>query len=594
MVNVIMERLDLNGRTSGKMKVHCPLCRDRRKDKKDKSVSVDLDKGVAYCHYCETTFYRRPEAGGKVPLPSIHADRQAPTTSPLRGTPPRAGGESKIDASQFAMPLIQKHADWLLKERAISRETLELMGVGSKEEWMPQTGKKEWCICFNYYEEGKLVNTKYRDLAKNFKMVAGAEVIPYNIDGIKGTPECIITEGEIDALSFAEIGRTDVISVPTGANVNLSWLDRFMETHFANKQVIYIAVDTDRKGQELKKELVRRLGTGRCRVVEYPQDCKDANELLVWHGEDALNLYLVEAREIPLEGVFTIKDAGTDLRALFEKGMERGAETGWENFDKYCTLELGRLLVTTGIPGAGKSEFVDELVMRLNIRHGWKAAFFSPENMPLAYHLRKLMEKATGARFKEGYMTEAMYTTAENYLAENYSFILPKEDFRVENILQTAEELVRRKGIKILSIDPFNRFEHQIPTGQTETQYISAILDKFTNFAVRNNCLVILVAHPRKMYKEPGSRKEPVPTLYDINGSAAFYNKCDFGLTVDRDYEAGATIIHIRKVKFRHLGEKGEATFMYNTINGRYAPCEIDEQTGKAWKGEFDNEVWEH
>ncbi len=52
-----MHRLDLNGRRGGKTKVHCPLCREKRKDKRDKSVSVDLDKGIGYCHYCGEVFY---------------------------------------------------------------------------------------------------------------------------------------------------------------------------------------------------------------------------------------------------------------------------------------------------------------------------------------------------------------------------------------------------------------------------------------------------------------------------------------------------------------------------------------------------------
>jgi twinkle protein len=103
---------------------------------------------------------------------------------------------------------------------------------------------------------------------------------------------------------------------------------------------------------------------------------------------------------------------------------------------------------------------------------------------------------------------------------------------------------------------------------------------------------VVLVAHPKKMYKDPGSMREPVPTLYDINGSAAFFNKCDFGITVERDYIALATKIHILKVKFRHLGEKGEALFTYNTTNGRYVPCEIDQYTGKACNAMFDNAGW--
>ena len=121
-----------------------------------------------------------------------------------------------------------EHAEWFARERGISAETLEKMRVGSKQEWLPQTGGTEWCICFNYYEQGEWVNTKFRNLRKNFKMIAGAKVIPYNIDGIYGCEECFITEGEIDALSLVEVGITNVISVPSGANRNLGWMDRFM------------------------------------------------------------------------------------------------------------------------------------------------------------------------------------------------------------------------------------------------------------------------------------------------------------------------------------------------------------------------------
>ena len=152
--------------------------------------------------------------------------------------------------------------------------------------------------------------------------------------------------------------------------------------------------------------------------------------------------------------------------------------------------------------------------------------------------------------------------------------------------------MVRKQGVKVLSLDPFNRFEHQIPNGQTETQYISAVLDKFSNFALRNHCLVIITAHPRKMNKAIGQLKEPVPTLYDINGSAAFYNKCDFGLVVERDDVNKLVRIHVQKVKFKHLGEKGVATYEYNTDNGRLAPCEVDKHTQRACNVERDNEEW--
>ncbi|MBP1613192.1 MAG: family ATPase [Bacteroidetes bacterium] len=571
--------IETNGRTSGRIKTFCPKCHDSRKNKRDKSLSVDITTGLFNCHYC----------GWK----GTAAERPAVDDHSFAAVPDHFRRPT-FDVSDTTLP--EKEARWFVETRRIPQSVLKAMGVTARLEMMPQTGHKEHCVCFNYFERGELINTKFRDGAKNFKMVAGAELIPYNIDGIRGTAECIITEGEIDALSFAAIGRTDVVSVPSGANRNLTWLDRFVESHFEDKVVIYIAVDNDLKGLELRAELIRRLGAERCRVVSYGPECKDANEHLVKYGVESLRIALRQAPEIPLEGVFTADDVQEDLRTLFENGLERGADTGLENFDRCCTFELKRLCVITGVPGSGKSEFADELVLRLCLRHEWRVAYFSPENMPLPYHLRKLSEKLTGCHFKQGFMAESLYQRSVRFLNDNVASILPEDDYTAANILSKARQLVRRRGIRILVIDPFNRLEHQIPAGQTETQYISSFIDQLSNFAQRNDCLVILVAHPRKMNREPGSKKDPVPTLYDINGSAAFVNKCDFGLVIERDRDAGLTRIHVSKVKFRHLGDNGDPTFIYNTVNGRYTPCEENPDAGiesqRITDVKFDNASW--
>lgn len=68
----------------------------------------------------------------------------------------------------------------------------------------------------------------------------------------------------------------------------------------------------------------------------------------------------------------------------------------------------------------------------------------------------------------------------------------------------------------------------------------------------------------------------PRPEMYDINGSADFYNKADFGVVVERDDAAGVVRIHVEKVKFKHLGRPGEAQFVYDPVSGRYLPCEED------------------
>ena len=138
-----------------------------------------------------------------------------------------------------------------------------------------------------------------------------------------------------------------------------------------------------------------------------------------------------------------------------------------------------------------------------------------------------------------------------------------------ENILEKAKYLVKKRGIKVLVIDPYNKIEHTKNRGESETEYISRFLDKLSTFAKTYSVLVVLVAHPTKMKKELTGKYE-VPSLYDISGSANFYNKCDYGLSIYRNFDENTTDVYVLKVKFKHLGEGGKVTKKYNYRNGRY------------------------
>ena len=581
--------IETGTRHGGKIKTYCPQCRNTRRNKRDKSLYVDLDEGIFRCFHCDwkgvvpddNDQWKEKKPYRPVPIvPVPQAAEVLSAGSNFANKEPHAGQAPQ----PFALPKGHKllceagkedadvafWLEWLRTARGISAAVAQQMHLTTARVHIAQSGKTESCICFNYLYNGEVVNTKYRTADKAFKLNAGARLIPYNIDGIAHAEQCIIVEGEPDALACFTAGRTEVISVPGGANKNLTWLDPFMKSHFDNKKIIYLAVDNDPVGIELRNELLRRLGKERCRVVAFPDDCKDANDVLLKHGAQALCDAIDRAPQIPLEGVYTASDVSEDLRTLFLKGPTPGADTGLEELDKCITFETGRLCVITGIPGCGKSEFVDEMVLRLCLKHSWMPAFFSPENMPMSYHLRKLCEKLSGKYFKPGCMNDELYDRVLGYLDRNVCHIMPQDDFTVDNILQKAAELVNRRGIRVLVLDPFNRMEHQHPEGMSETQYISSFLDKLSNFALRYNCLVILVPHPRKMNRDANGRM-PVPTLYDINGSAAFFNKCDFGLVIER--EPDVVRVHVQKVKFRQLGTPGVVPFVYNTINGRYTPC---------------------
>lgn len=541
---------------SGNKKVFCPQCHNERRDKRDKSLSINLATGEFLCHYCGFSGCAAEKESWERPWHNF---------APIRKQKP----VYKKPQPRPTVPMSAKALAWF-KSRGISEQTLLTLKVTEGQEWMPQKQGQANTVQFNYFRDGELVNTKFRTGDKCFKLVSGAELLPYNIDAIKESRECIITEGEMDALSFYECGRHDVISVPNGANANLDYLDDYIEDYFDNKEVIYIASDTDTKGVLLKDELVRRFGAERCRVLEYGEGCKDANEHLIKFGRQSLLDCIAAAPEIKLEGIFTVSDFEQSLDALFENGMQKGVTIGHENFDRLCSFETKRLCVVTGIPQSGKSEFIDEILERLNIRYGWRVAVFSPENAPLAYHASKLIEKFTGKKFDKQHLSFGEYKQVKEHLEQNFYFISPSENFRLDTILDRAKYLVRRRGIKILVIDPYNRLESE-QGGRNETQYISEQLDKLTTFAQLNDVLIILMAHPTKQPRNKDGVIE-APTLYDISGSANFFNKTDFGLVVHRNRTDNTVEVHVQKVKFRHLGECGTALFKYNLNNGRYVP----------------------
>lgn len=567
-----------------KFRIPCTECDSLRTHHGDKSMKVDMTEKYAHCFHCGYhACWKGPEDYNNLP-----ADTRLPQQPPVYLRPVYIPEDRPTR-------LGEKLARYLIEERCIPLIVLITMKISEKMEWMPQTRREERCMCFDYFEQGKLINTKFRDGAKHFKLISGAELIPWNIDAILGTETAYITEGEMDAMSLMAAGYKEVISVPNGAGGrSLTWLDRFVESHFEEKKHIILALDTDKQGIELKNELVRRLGADRCRIVKWGPECKDANEHLLRYGIESLRIAIEQAEEIPLEGVFTALDLRSEMLDLYENGMPKGIDSGLQNLDKVTRLETNRTLVISGTPGSGKSEFVDEMMVRYMLRHDWRVAYFSPENRPVSYHVRKILMKLTGKRFDKNILKLEALLQALEYLGSHAYFILPKQDFSVDAILERIASLVRRHGINVAVIDPFNCLEHAFMSGETETQYINRLFDKLNHFAMHHNILLVIVAHPTKMRRDPGTGNFPVPTLYDIAGSAAFYNKSDFGMIVERNKKTLQTVIHVDKVRWNHLGDTGEAFFRYNDFNGRFVPMQGEERPeGPAQpEPEWDNTNW--
>jgi len=550
---------------AGKSQGVCPLCSADRKpeNKKAKCASYDWERGLGTCHNCDTSFqlhtYQRKGASEKVYTRPTH---EVAITIP----------DSKV-------------VDWFA-DRGISKQTLQDLQVTEGPEFMPQTGKSENTIQFNYFIGDQLINVKYRDGRKNFKLYKGAEKIFYNINSIVGYDSAIIVEGEMDVLAMHEAGIKNVISVPNGATLNsnnLDYLDNCID-YFEDKDKVILAVDADEPGQALKQEFIRRLGAEVCHLVDF-EDCKDANDYLIKYGKDRLKSVIEGAKPVPLEGVSTLKDIEDELKDFVQNGFKPGFQIGIENFDKIFSTYTSQFITVTGIPSSGKSDFVDQMCVGYNKNYGWKTAFASPENQPTFLHAHKLMRKVWQDMPSAEDIDGDKWNQVADHVNDNFFFI-DMDKYSLEAVLRKGAELVKRKGIKCLVIDPFNKVRDVNANSDDVNRYTLEYLQKIEVFAKKFDVLVIVVAHPTKMYKDKDGKIEE-PTMYNIKGGGEWYDASYHGLLVHRDYEAKTVKAKVLKVKFQNLGENGaEAHFKWEYRSGSFLPiaADLEENQAMPWE----------
>jgi twinkle protein len=553
---------DIPVKSGGENAMPCPECGPKRKpeNRKKKSFSWNEAKKTGFCNNCQARFIE-----------------YKPFTQTKEYKVPERKNDTKLTDKALAY----------IEGRMIGKETISSLGVYSDMEFMPQINKEVEVICFPYIREGKLINIKFRGPQKSFKMVKDAELIFFNLDSLIDLNECIIVEGEFDCMAFVHSGRKNCISVPNGAGAkNLEYIDSCVDL-FDRMTTVYLAVDNDQAGIGLREELIRRIGSEKCKIVSF-KDCKDANEYMLEYGPSELYNLIDQARPLPINGEIIIDDQYDSFYDLFLNGLQPGAKIEFSDIDNLITWERGRMAVVTGIPGHGKSELIDFIVTRLNVLHGWKVGYFSPENYPVKNHFAKVTEKLIGKTFSLKYMNQHEFDMSFSYVRDNFFWIYPEDDMSFDNIISGARQLIKRRGINVFVLDPWNKIEHCRERGESETEYISRVLDKISQFCKTNNCLFIICAHPRKMEKEKNEMKYKIPSMYDINGSANFYNKCDYGISVYRDYENKLIEVHVQKVKFKHLGDGGACKINYNYTNGRFESMlrSIDDWDYKAWIGD--------
>lgn len=531
--------IDTKGQFSGLIKTKCPKCSSTRKKQNDPCLSVNIDTGLYKCHNCQWS--------------GLAAARQYNVPEPRK-----EGPDGRIQA--------------YFSGRGILPKTVESFRITMSAETMPQDGQKHLTVCFNYYDDDSLVNIKFKTSNKLFKMVTGAKKIAYNLNSIKESEYVIICEGEEECMVWHQAGFPHAVSCPNGASVNtnnLEWLDNSYQ-YFENKKII-IATDNDSPGRKLRDDLSRRFEQSDVYVVSFPDDCKDANDVLKAYGSEVLGNIFKEAKLLPIKELSEASDYRDLILNYRSEGYPKGATVVMPETDKLLSWSRGELVVVSGVPGSGKSTLIDYYYMRLAVIEGWKFGIFSPENAaPLK--ITRLIEQLMGESINA--LNEDQIKYAINFVNDHFYFynIEEMENYKINHILNLAKGLIRRYGITCLCLDPFNYLELEGSKDNTH-ENIGELLRNFKKFSIKYDINVTVIAHPRKMDKLGAEYK--VPTLYDISQSSHFFNSSDVGIVVHRRFQGEPDeqniTLHVQKMKYHFRGQLGNVDYYFDKKTGRYS-----------------------
>jgi twinkle protein len=517
-------------------------------------------------------------------------------------------------------------------------------------------------ICFPYYFDGKMVNIKYRASPKAFWQTPAARKVVFGYDdaladlkrqgqmqkawksnaNTKHFPyqrQLIIVEGEMDKLALNEAGYWNVVSVPDGAPSSIrdgpiySYRDRKFDYLLACKNLfswaeeVVLATDMDGPGQALREELARRLGRSRCKLVVFPAQGaniqqinkgalatlkhmqkdlkratvkkqvddayklmrlfqtmnerfeggfrKDANDVLVMDGPKVLQECIAAAEDLPISSLDPFRDYTQGLQHIFDNNIRCDLKysSGWRNLDHFYKVAPGEVTIVTGIPNSGKSEWLDALLLNLAKNYSWNFAIYSLEKKVID-HARHLVEKHIGKPLLENFyvnghtrMSSRETEEAVNFIDRHFYLIRDGKKLpKIDWVVEKAELALFRYGINGLVIDPYNDVDTGKPTTIYETEYVNRMLFLIKRFAQFNNIHVWFVAHPRILR----DYKNQAPTLYDIAGSVntidihrPFRNEAN-------DLAKKLVLIKVGNVRNNIEGQIGQTLLQCNSVNGSY------------------------
>ncbi len=484
---------------------------------------------------------------------------------------------------------------------------------GKEEKDKEGAGNMYHCIAYVNYVNGQPVNVKYRSCdpskTEGFTKCWAQDspttpCAPYNIDCINPLlvaeeciPRLIITEGEKDTLTLLEAGYTFAVSVPGGASGDLRKCFEAFAPWLEYVQHIVVCSDTDLPGRTLAKHLIDYFGN-RCLLTTLPGDCKDISDVSQKYGLEVVREIIDSARPLYTSDIITVGERKEEVLSVLRGEYDRGYDVGHGPLTDriFHPTDQGGLIIVTGKPNCGKTDFLNDLTCRLMAKTGRNVCYLSFEVPDKNKHIAQLVKLILGKANTTGYTAEELQPFIDFLNKHMVHLDLHEVSPTPENILNRADMVRRSLPIHYLVIEPYLFMEVETGKNTTETQAIKSMLTQLQAWGRTHKVWVTVVAHPRKLQKLNGRNELEDIDMYTIAGSANWANLADFifSLTRVKEPDLAYTRLDMLKVRDQELCRTGNVLFTRQPC-GRYDERESEEQIRAEMLGKVmqrDGGVW--
>ena len=473
-------------------------------------------------------------------------------------------GRKYRDLSQYPRPKTKDPAVRYMAKRGISGDTVKRYNLTCQTE-------NENVLVFPFIDpDDNMQFVKYRNTehvkGEGSKEWCEADCRPilFGMNHVDTEDKrLILTEGQIDSLTLNECGYSNAVSVPTGKNgftwypYCYDWLKQF--------DVLVVFGDCEGGKITLLEEMTGRFDgiVKHVRVEDY-QGCKDANELFLTHGREAIEQAVENAVMMHHPKIVDI----TDVKRKSLDGMEKFG-TGIGGLDRVLGgFYLGQFIVITGERGQGKSTLASLFVTRA-AEAGYPSFIYSGELsdwMVQDWIFRQLAggQNVIGNEAESGFRTFTIANSVFQKIADHYTGMIYNYDNSAINgqdeldaqepLLDTIGTAIKQYGCRVILIDNLmTAIDDDLSSDVYRQQ--SNFAKSLAIMAKRFNVLILLVAHPRKS----GTAMKKEFSNDDVAGSSNITNLVDVVMKYSRsEDESCDSVLNVYK----------------NRLTGKYPPQE--------------------